>query len=633
VSQAGQDPNFNQESKLIKAAKTAGKKITSKLVSISAVRWGMLILVFLMLLVIILSPAAWGIADESSPMNDILFPKQSASSYSGGITVAQIVAQGWDDAKWEEYILPLAIVEAHKANALPSQFFVQAKAEASMPRPSQTSLAYKGNNFYGHHHYPNMFEGFKTKYGGTFTPKSGSHMTWEEDRAGNETWGYADFNHYNTVENCIQFHGWWMQMDRYAPLREASKDPANGPNIGDVLYRIGYATDNAYGSNYRRIYNQYDYGKYDDSETYTLEWAQSILASRNRSRNRSGVEAAIQVAEGMLDMPYDSDHSPDPPKGAVFTRDNLYQYKVDCSGFVLHAYCVETNTFTIPDNALSSAKPGFDSKGQEYRKIETYDGSMKPRLLAQNIYDNCELKAQNGGIDINQIQRGDLLFTQSSSNPYIGHIVIVLSTNPNGTVEVIHSAGGGTTMLPTPSGERAFLTGVTYGTYDVMNWSATHGGRSIYWGRLAYNETSMGEDSFAPPVDNVYFNNVTSEYGPRNLAGTGPFHYGIDFGFGNGNVGQPIYASMSGEVIEAGWHNSYGNHIKLKHEYQGQEAYTIYAHCSRLDVSAGDYVMQGDLIAGGGNTGNSFGEHLHFEILIGGLWTENNVNPRHYLTW
>ncbi len=499
MSQVGQDPNFNQESKLTKVPKTAGEKHTNRFSGISPARWLMLILVLLMLMVIILSPAVRGMADESSALNDNLSAKQSALSYSAGITVAQIAAQVWDDAKWEEYILPLVIVEAHKANILPSQFFVQAKVEYGMPRPSQNSPAYEGNNFFGHQHDPDMFEGFQTQYGGTFTPKPVSHLTWEEDGAGNETSGYADFNQYETVENCIQFHGWWMQMDRYAPLREVSNAPANGPNIGGVLYEIGYSTDHAYGGDYRKIYNQYDYGKYDDSKTYTLEWAQSILAGRNKSGSQSGVEAAIQVAEGMLDMPYDTDHSPDPPKGAEFTRDNLYQYKVDCSGLVLHAYCVETNTFTIPDHAISYAQPGFDAKGQEYRMIETFDGSMKPRLLAQNIFDNCELKAKNGGIDINQIRRGDLLFTQSSAKRAITHVAIILSTNPNGSVEVIQAIGGGTTTLPTPTGERSFLTGVVYGTHDVMDWPSTHGGRNIYWGRLPYNETSI--DNHVNPSD------------------------------------------------------------------------------------------------------------------------------------
>ncbi len=494
MSQVGQHPNFNQENKLTKVAKTAGKKITNKFTGILAVRWLLLILVLLMLMLITLSPAVWGITDESSPMDDGLFSEQSESSDSDGMTVAQIVAQGWDDAKWEAYILPFAIVEAHRADMLPSQFFVQAKAESGMPTPSQDSLAYKGNNFFAHHHYPNMFEGFQTQYGGTFTPKSGSDMILQEDQSENETWDDADFNHYDTVEECIQFHGWWMQGDRYAPLREASKDPANGPNIGDVLYQIGYTTDDAYGGKYRKIYNQYDYGKYDDSKTYTLEWARSILAGRDVSRAPSGVEAAIQVAEGMLDMPYDTDHSPDPPKDAVFTRDNLYQYKVDCSALVLHAYCVETNTFIIPEHAISYAQPGFDAKGQEYRMVETFDGSMRPRLLAQNIFDNCELRARNTGIDVNQIRRGDLLFTQSSAKRAITHVAIVLSTNPNGSVEVIQSIGGGTTTLLTPTGERDFLTGVTYGTYDVINWSSTHGGRNIYWGRLPYNETAMVED-------------------------------------------------------------------------------------------------------------------------------------------
>lgn len=77
----------------------------------------------------------------------------------------------------------------------------------------------------------------------------------------------------------------------------------------------------------------------------------------------------------------------------------------------------------------------------------------------------------------------------------------------------------------------------------------------------------------------------------------------------------PIVATASGTVITAEWHYSYGNYIVIDH---GGGLRTLYAHCIELYIGAGASVATGDTIAGVGNTGNSFGAHLHFEVHDGG---------------
>lgn len=101
----------------------------------------------------------------------------------------------------------------------------------------------------------------------------------------------------------------------------------------------------------------------------------------------------------------------------------------------------------------------------------------------------------------------------------------------------------------------------------------------------------------------------------------GRMHKGIDWSC---PIGTAIRASCSGRVVSAGWVNGYGNCITLSHS-DGKQ--TRYAHLSKILVSGGQSVQQGEKIALSGNTGNSTGPHLHFEILVNGT----QVNPMKYL--
>lgn len=90
------------------------------------------------------------------------------------------------------------------------------------------------------------------------------------------------------------------------------------------------------------------------------------------------------------------------------------------------------------------------------------------------------------------------------------------------------------------------------------------------------------------------------------------FHPGLDVG---GWVGAPVLAADSGHVVAAGWDNTgYGNTVVLDH---GNGFQTLYAHLDSFLVQPGDNVAKGQHIAQMGNTGNSTGPHLHFEIRQG----------------
>lgn len=116
---------------------------------------------------------------------------------------------------------------------------------------------------------------------------------------------------------------------------------------------------------------------------------------------------------------------------------------------------------------------------------------------------------------------------------------------------------------------------------------------------------------------------LSSGFGKRKAPkkGASTYHKGVDWAT---PVGTPVYASSGGTVAKAGWGSGYGYVIYIDHP-DGRQ--TRYGHLSKLLVSAGSTVNQGDKIALSGNTGVSTGAHLHFEILING----SQVNPLNYL--
>lgn len=107
---------------------------------------------------------------------------------------------------------------------------------------------------------------------------------------------------------------------------------------------------------------------------------------------------------------------------------------------------------------------------------------------------------------------------------------------------------------------------------------------------------------------------ITSEFGNRS----GRLHAGIDIGAATGTT---VWAAKAGEVIFAGRQSGYGNAIIVAHA-GGQT--TLYAHLSRISVSDGQEVRQGQAIGAVGNTGRSTGPHLHFELRSG----SSPRNPR-----
>lgn len=118
------------------------------------------------------------------------------------------------------------------------------------------------------------------------------------------------------------------------------------------------------------------------------------------------------------------------------------------------------------------------------------------------------------------------------------------------------------------------------------------------------------------------FHHITSYYGPRDGHGYN-YHHGIDIS-GGGIHGHTIVAAASGIVLLAQTDKAFGKFLLIDH---GNGMVTRYAHCSSLLVSKGDRVERGQVVAKVGNTGNSTGPHLHFEVYEG----DKRYNPLNYL--
>lgn len=127
--------------------------------------------------------------------------------------------------------------------------------------------------------------------------------------------------------------------------------------------------------------------------------------------------------------------------------------------------------------------------------------------------------------------------------------------------------------------------------------------------------TMSGENEFIWPI--ASFDRISSAFGRRWKS----FHEGIDI---PGARGVPILASCGGRVTYTGFAGNLGHTVTLEHR---DNMITKYCHCSEILVKEGDIVKKGQVIAYVGSSGNSTGNHLHFEVRFGDF----PLNPLDFL--
>lgn len=121
-------------------------------------------------------------------------------------------------------------------------------------------------------------------------------------------------------------------------------------------------------------------------------------------------------------------------------------------------------------------------------------------------------------------------------------------------------------------------------------------------------EVSRSDSGWERPVAT---GEIGTRYGAKGDSWASGHHTGVDFKV---PAGTPVVASSTGLVVASGSGGSYGNQVVIKH---ADGKYSQYAHLSRADVRKGEKVDRGQVIGLSGNTGNSTGPHLHFEVRTG----------------
>ncbi len=179
---------------------------------------------------------------------------------------------------------------------------------------------------------------------------------------------------------------------------------------------------------------------------------------------------------------------------------------------------------------------------------------------------------------------------------------------PDGYVISATRVGATNQLNPFTSGRLVGLLRLTVS--DIVNVSAETDGSWIF------------------PIKKGSYHFNTNSYGPRRLGGD-DFHNGTDFGTSGGTP--PLRAMHSGTIVRSGYAGAWGNYLIVDtgvpvSKQKGQTYKYLYAHLSRYasGISVGGKVTTGQVVGNVGNTGNSFGEHLHLTICTDMTCTSGN---------
>lgn len=262
---------------------------------------------------------------------------------------------------------------------------------------------------------------------------------------------------------------------------------------------------------------------------------------------------------------------------------------------------------------------------------EVKKGDTWSEIAEDHGLTSKELLALNPGYDINKLQIGEVL-TLSASVPYLTMTVVqqeryvdevmydieytntdslykgdykVTSAGQYGAADVVANV----TYVNGEETERTVLSSVTL--KEPVTEQRLQGTKA--------RPTWLPTGTFRWPVSG----RITSYFGGRKSPGGigSTNHKGIDIAAPRGT---PVYSADGGTVTYAGWMSGYGYLVRISH---GNGYETYYGHNSSLTVSVGQKVYKGQQVARVGSTGNSTGNHCHFEVRYNGV----AKNPLNYL--
>ena len=262
---------------------------------------------------------------------------------------------------------------------------------------------------------------------------------------------------------------------------------------------------------------------------------------------------------------------------------------------------------------------------------EVKKGDTWSQIAAKNDMTSAELLALNPGYNINKLQIGEVL-TLSASVPYLTMTVVKQERyldDVSYNIEYTDSAD-------LYQGDYKVTSKGEYGKADVMAKATYVNGEETERTILSsvtlkepvteyrlrgtkVRPTWMPTGSFRWPTSGRISSYFGGRKSPGGIGSTN--HKGIDIAVPRGT---PIYAADGGTVTYSGWMSGYGYLVQIDH---GNGYVTRYGHNSSLTVSVGQHVYKGQQVARAGSTGNSTGNHCHFEIRVNGV----AKNPLNYL--
>ena len=262
---------------------------------------------------------------------------------------------------------------------------------------------------------------------------------------------------------------------------------------------------------------------------------------------------------------------------------------------------------------------------------EVKKGDTWSQIAAKNDMTSAELLALNPGYNINKLQIGEVL-TLSASVPYLTMTVVKQERyldDVSYNIEYTDSAD-------LYQGDYKVTSKGEYGKADVMAKATYVNGEETERTILSsvtlkepvteyrlrgtkVRPTWMPTGSFRWPTSGRISSYFGGRKSPGGIGSTN--HKGIDIAVPRGT---PIYAADGGTVTYSGWMSGYGYLVLIDH---GNGYVTRYGHNSSLTVNVGQHVYKGQQVARAGSTGNSTGNHCHFEVRYNGV----AKNPLNYL--
>ena len=295
---------------------------------------------------------------------------------------------------------------------------------------------------------------------------------------------------------------------------------------------------------------------------------------------------------------------------------------------------VEIRQEYVPTDAIMNlgyiAELLYSTKTAEVT-YEVKKGDTWSQIAARNNMTSSELLALNPGYNINKLQIGEVL-TLSASVPYLTMTVEKQEWYLDDVAYNIEY----TDSADLYQGDYKVTSKGEYGKADVM-------AKTTYVNGEETERTILSSVTLKEPVTEYRLRGtkprptwyptgsfrwptsgrITSYFGGRKSPGGigSTNHKGIDIAVPRGT---PIYAADGGTVTYSGWMSGYGYLVEINH---GNGYVTRYGHNSSLTVSVGQHVYKGQQVARAGSTGNSTGNHCHFEVRYNGV----AKNPLNYL--